>query len=56
MIKVDKYIYTCHRNTVSSNHNKTSKSAPHTIQIYKWQLKTREKINLRYVYYTYTYV
>ena len=43
MLKIDKYIYTCHRKIVSSTHDKNVYSAPHTIHINKWQYKFREK-------------
>ena len=55
MNKMNKYIYTCHSNIVSSNHNKNTKNVPPTIHIYKWQYKTRYQINIQYEYYNNTY-
>ena len=56
MIIIDKYIYTCHRNIVNSKYNKKSYSAPHASHIYKTLYKIRRQINIKYYYYTNTYV
>ena len=54
-MKIDKYIFTCHNNIVSSNLSKKY-SALHTIHIYKWQYKSRKQINIQNDYYTNTYL
>ena len=53
---MDKYIYMCHGNIVSSNHNKISYSAPRTIHIYILQYNIREQISIWYAFFTNTYV
>ena len=52
MLKIDRYIYTCHRNIVSLNHNKSAYRAPRSIHINKWTYTFREQINIWYDYYT----
>ena len=56
MIIIEKYVYTCHTDIVSSNHNKNGQSAPHNIHIYKLLYNMIKQTNIRYVYYTNTYV
>ena len=55
MIIIEKYVYTCHTDIVSSNHNKNGQSAPHNIHIYKLLYNMIKQTNIRYVYYTNTY-